>query len=300
MRRLQFLILSLLLSVGLMASRYAAATDIPQPRAEDAYNNVSDPDGLLTPEEVDTINAICARILRLTEVEIAVVMIDSVDEYRTDAFYLTMDIYNTWGIGDRETSNGLLLFIARGTRDMQARTGEGLERVFTDYDCSEMLYDHMQPLLADGEWGEGIIAGLRFAEEKLCDEETTAELLLGWRPKDVSSHGMYWGMWIAILYLLWQLLEIWLAPRCPKCNKKTILRKMEHVIPATYTKKGLDIWHYECPNCGEKIDEEHETDKLKKSSGSSSGGWGSGGGGHRSGGHYGGGHSSGGGAGGKF
>jgi len=65
------------------------------------------------------------------------------------------------GVGDKGKDNGLLIVLAVKERRVRAEVGYGLEQFVTDGFAGEVSRSAIAPLAARGEYGAGLLAGLR-------------------------------------------------------------------------------------------------------------------------------------------
>ncbi len=288
--------LFLAVALGLAAEVYTPAT-VPNPRTTDGKAFVADPDNILSAAERDAIQSIAEQLHEITGVEMVTVALDDIGD--ADAFDFTVELFNTWGIGDKETNTGVLIFFTMQQHDIRITTGNGLEGLLPDAVCYDIICDEIIPVLRQGQYGEGLLVGNQVICKRLTTQHALEELMFGYRPKTPKESP--WKGWSIFALVVAALagLTYWAAPRCPKCKKKGAKTKDEVVVYATYTASGRGIHHHTCRSCGHQWDEPYTIPKLtQRSSGSSSGGYSGGGG--SSGGSYGGGSTSGGGAGGKW
>ncbi len=290
------LTLLLTFALGMMAEVYTPYT-VPNPRTTDGKALVADPDQLLSADERNAIQDIAEQLYSLAGVEMVTVLLDDIGE--ADAFDFAYDLFNEWGIGDSETNTGVLLFFTMQQHDIRITTGSGLEGLMPDAVCNDIVYDEIIPLLRQGQYAEGLLAGNKAVCKRLSSQQALEELLLGYRPKEPKEQPWKGLSLFAIFSALIAGLAYWAAPRCPKCRKKGARTKDEVLVYATFTASGRGIHHHTCRSCGHQWDETYTIPKRTRSSSSGSSGGYSGGGGS-SGGSFGGGSTSGGGAGGKW
>lgn len=305
-------IVLILTGISARAVTYSSVDQIPNPHTADIHNYVSDPDGYLSPDDITEINIIAKVLEDSTNVQVAIVVLDSIDDMRTSAFDLSVKIFNTWGIGDAQTNTGVLILIGMRSHDVQMRTGDGVEGILTDLECDRILYDETTPYLRSGGVGFAIKSAL-LEITKLCyAPENRAQLLLGYRPIDTTPYGAYFGMFVCLIVILVQCWKIFRSPKCPVCGKRMWIDHDTIVKPHTFRETGEGIHHYVCRrHPKEKKDVDYTIWKkfavtqftlwvLLKFLEALLRGGGRGSGGGSRGGSYGGGHTSGGGAGGKW
>lgn len=298
----------------LFAETYTPQT-VPNPRVVDSLSNVCNPDSVLTIEEVRQLERICHQIDSLSEVELAIVVLKDIGE--AEAFDFSLELFNYWGVGDKVKNTGVMLFLATEARQVQIITGDGIEGILPDAECS-LTIDEMIDDLKAGNFGPALITGAKSIGKKVTTQKAREELLLDAKLPEPS--GMPWNglsglfaMGLGGYGFSW-----WRKKKCTKCSKRTLVVISEKVIKrSTISEKGLGSRTYRCENCGHVFTEEYTIPmKASVSSGKSSSGYsgfgggssftsrssggGGFGGGSFGGGSFGGGHSSGGGAGRSF
>ncbi len=118
------LALLLTFSTSIIANAQAG---YPQ-RADPAINDFAD---LLSPSDATAIRSMLQDLRRDTGRELVVVTIASIDQYTTadqtiESF--ATSLFNTWGIGDRQRNDGVLLLVAVNDRRVRIELGAGYPR----------------------------------------------------------------------------------------------------------------------------------------------------------------------------
>lgn len=290
----------------LCAETYTPET-VPNPRTADALSSVANPDGVLSAEEVMHLERICQKIDSISEVELAVVAVKDIGD--AEAFDFALKLFNLWGVGDKEKNTGLMLFLATDSRQVQIITGDGLEGLMPDGECSLVIDDMLLDLKAD-RFGAALITGSKSLGERLTTQEALEELLLDAHRRE--PNGLPWSglsnfltLGLGIYGFRW-----WRKKKCPQCSKRTLkLIKSEVVTEATLSTTGKGVHHYKCETCGHTFQEAYNIPKKVPESTdsdydgggySSRSSYSSGRSSFGGGGSFGGGHSSGGGAGRRF
>jgi len=311
MRRF-FLYCLLVCSLAIQAAYYTPAT-VPNPKKQSQENYVSNPDNILSVDDVDFLNRCAASLEQQTQAEMCVVAIGNIDSM--DCFDFAYELYQRWGLGKRGKNTGVLILFVLDSHDIRIMTGTGIEGILTDARCSQIIRDDMIPAFREGNYGEGLCLGaLRIYE--ICTDGTAPEELLNMtsvtnRGKYAPEGGGESDGWLTFLFTIGVIgvyagffALIWYAcstetRKCPKCKKRRAHKIADKVLKAaTYDHGGNGERTYKCKKCGNIFVVAYKIPKLSHSSGSSFGGR-SHSGGH-SGGSWGGGSSSGGGAGGRW
>lgn len=310
MRRL-LLIICLCIGIsssGSLAIDYTVQT-VPNVLLTDKNNRVSNPDGIISLQDVDEINRQLALLEDSLGIEVAVVAIESIGDY--DARMFGTDLFNYWGIGKKADDNGLLIQLITEPlqRSVVFETGYGLEGVLPDAICYRLQQRYMIPDMRDGDYSTGLLKGVIAVKDYLLASDYERKQILG--STGSSEEEIPFGLPFLFIFVLFAgifivtILSSWLKHRpkiCPKCGKKTFVFVRRQVIQkATYSSEGLAMDIYRCKNCGFTENKNRKINRLRQSSslppiirdgGSSRGGFGGGFGG----GSWGGGRSGGGGS----
>jgi uncharacterized protein len=159
MRRKPFLVFGLLLW-GLVILPLGAENveQVVNPRqASGSY--VSDNGGVLAPEYIRMIDAVCRELQAKTTVELAVVTVGDLGGLEIEEF--AEKLFRHFGIGVAGKDNGLLLLCSRTDRAVRLEVGYGLEPDIPDALTSRLLDEKAVPFLAKGAYGQGLFAAAR-------------------------------------------------------------------------------------------------------------------------------------------
>ena len=91
-----------------------------------------------------------------TSTQIAVVMMQSTGFY--DISEYAVQLYNKWGIGQKDKNNGVLILIAKEDRKVFINTGYGIEGVLPDILCKRIVDRDILPNFKLNNYYEGIDA----------------------------------------------------------------------------------------------------------------------------------------------
>ena len=267
---------------------FAAYTvqSVPNPKNEYSDNFVSNPDGILSDSAVVLIENIAADLRSRTTVELAVVAINGyVDKYY-DIEHFANSLYNYWGIGGGDKSQGVLFLLDTNERAFRIEVGDGCEGLLPDIECAE-IQEEMLPYLRENDWDNALVVGASLVYDKLTTDEAVLELLIGYKKKDniTSSFAFNYIFWsFAILLLAVLLAVIALTKRKNEYNSDaykraqniySILAVISIIFPLTvgffagwfrknimpYVRKRPVV----CPDCGKPmhlLSEEDEDEYL--------------------------------------
>lgn len=225
------IILTLLLVIGAQAQTRYTVRDVPNVQLHNSTRYVSDPENVLEIGDIILLDQRLAKLRDSVGVETAIVVLPAIDtESYGSAKEFATNLFNTWGIGSKETNNGLLILLltADGEREVVFETGYGTEQILTDGFCKLIQTKKMIPFLKEGEYGEGLIAGVEEVE-KIFDG--TSEL-------QVKKPLIGKGGKIALIWLIGGLIVILIVERI---RKKSIARSEDPFMAAAKYKSFSGI-----------------------------------------------------------
>jgi uncharacterized protein len=79
----------------------------------------------------------------------------------------TFRVMNTWGVGQKNKNNGILIGISKGYRHMRIENGYGLEKNLTDQETKKIIDDEFIPFFKQAKYFEGTLNGLKALMKKL-------------------------------------------------------------------------------------------------------------------------------------
>lgn len=137
----------------------ATALDVPSPQGY-----VTDSAGMLSAQDVQDLNSRIREIETNTSVEIAVLIIpslegESLEEYATKVF-------RQWGVGKEDVNNGVLILVVQKERKIRIETGYGVEGAVTDITSGMIIRERIAPAFFSQQYAAGLalaiddIAGL--------------------------------------------------------------------------------------------------------------------------------------------
>lgn len=281
--------------------------DVPNTQLKDRRTYTTDPDGILSANIKHEIDQLLVQLEQETGNEVAVVVLPSIGS--EDCFDFSHELFNNWGIGKKGADNGLLMLLVTDQRCIQFYTGYGLEGIIPDYIAKQIQMNLMIPYLKNGDWGEGMLAGVKEVYNILYTYKEHGAL-----PNSYDSYGkedpllfmsLFFG--IVLIFIIIYIFVLRQTMKCPNCGKLKLQRIDSEVVKRTYDYIVTENT-YRCTNCGHIVKRKVTTYKNNSRGGGSGGpiigggfGGGSfGGGGGSFGGGFGGGSGGGGGAGTRF
>ena len=138
------------------AATYSPRT-VPNPKDKGSGLFVSNPDTILSADDEAYLNRCCQMLKDSTDVELAIVVLESIGEY--EPFDFGFELFQRWGIGQAGKNTGVLITFALASRQVYINTGTGIEGVLTDATCKTIIESDMIPRFKEGDYGGGLCAG---------------------------------------------------------------------------------------------------------------------------------------------
>jgi len=157
-------ILLILIILSVFISNVFAA-DIPA-KTSDFY--VNDNAGILSAETKQIIMNNSVNLQKSTGAQIVVVTINSLDGSALEEY--SLNILRTWGIGDKEKNNGVLLLISVNDSLSRIEVGYGLEGRLPDGKTGRIQDEYMLPSFKVGNYDEGLKNGYLAILQEVANE----------------------------------------------------------------------------------------------------------------------------------
>lgn len=149
--------------------------DVPNVQLIDYTRFVSDPNDSIDEADEAVLNQRIGYLRDSLDVEIAVVVLPAIDgDKYGSAREFANELFNTWGIGKKETDRGLLILLITNedNREITFEVGYGLEGELTDGLCKLIQKRRMIPPMKEGRYGEGLLAGVEEVRKVLTKDST--------------------------------------------------------------------------------------------------------------------------------
>jgi len=147
----------------------AARADEATPPVPEYHGYVNDYAGVIAGPRAAQLERFLDQVHEKTGAQFAVLTVKSCAP-EEPSVYKTR-VFQTWGIGDKERRDGLLLLVAIEERSLQFETGYGLEGTLPDGWEARMLRDLAVPRFRAGDPAEGITAAVLAASQRIAAEK---------------------------------------------------------------------------------------------------------------------------------
>ena len=228
---------------GVEAKSYRVR-DVENVQRVDARRFVSNPDGILSHEAVQRLDSICYALKASGIAEVAIVAVDDIRP--RDMVVFSQELFEGWGVGDKELNNGLGILLVGDMREIRFHIGYGLEGVLPDVLCYRIQQDYMVPYFRAGNYSEGMVAGMRAINSVLQSGELPRAEREDDRGAMVVALFIVLMLCIPVVMLLAQARQ---HTRCPQCGKHT-LRAVSRQTVRISASTTLVTTILRCDNCG--------------------------------------------------
>ena len=125
---------------------------------------VNDFANVFTEDEKSQINNFLSDFEKETTAEIIVVTVNSLEGLSIEQY--ASELFNSWGIGKKDTNNGILLLISIGDRKVRIATGLGLENTVTDDEAAKII-DIILSYFKESKYGQGAFEGVKAIAQEI-------------------------------------------------------------------------------------------------------------------------------------
>lgn len=155
----KFLISSLLL-LCLVVLPVEGSTNYPTPTNSKYINDYTN---TLSNTEKSNIISIGSELENKTTAQAVVVVIDTLDNVPIETY--ANGLFRSWGIGNKDKDNGLLILVALNDKKWRVEVGRGLEGAVPDIVTNDVMTSVALPYFQNNNYGEGIVNSY----STLCD-----------------------------------------------------------------------------------------------------------------------------------
>lgn len=180
--------------------------NLPNVQVADRTRHLTNPDGILSAAAQAQVDSLLADIRQQSTCEVAVVVVNDLDTDDLNTF--ATDLFEKWGIGKDDRSNGLLWLVVKDRRQGVVRTGYGVEGVLPDGKIGTMMRRQVYPSFKQGDFEQGVLNGVKEFHRVLTDPANIEEL----KSERADSHGDsddFFSVWIAVSCIMAFACLVW-------------------------------------------------------------------------------------------
>ncbi len=132
------------------------AAGLPEPSSVFYVNDLA---GVIDSQTEQAIISEAGKLDDATKAQIVAVTVKSLDGRPLEEY--ATELFRQWGIGSKESDNGVLILVDTGGRQSRIEVGYGLEGILPDGKTGRIQDDYMIPYFRAGDYGKGILEGFR-------------------------------------------------------------------------------------------------------------------------------------------
>lgn len=254
-----FLIMFAASAAGVVsAANVYTLAQVPNVHLQDSTRFLSNPDGIISADAQQRIDARLRSLMSGTTAEVVVVAVDDIDA-DSDIDDFATALFRQWGIGKKDNDNGLLMLIVKDRREVVIRTGYGLEGILPDGVCGSIIRSEITPRFrqANNAAGHGVDGSALF------------------------GYYLYGCVGLSVLMLAGLIVVHSSSSRRSRYDRYQILDRLYTpylflsfiglgmpliaLVPLAVMRRKLRRGAYMCSNCGARmnlVDEVHDNDYL--------------------------------------
>ncbi len=241
---------------------------------------VNDLGNVLSEAEQTSISQQLDQLRNETGIEMVLVTLPRLSDYsKASMERFATGLFNTWGIGNKDRNDGILVLVLLEDRQMRIELGIGYGRAW-DGVAQDVIDNGFLPDFRDDDYPKGIKNGITATIDKIARPfAANAE------PPESGGIDVSW-IWVLLVPLIAfpfrrKITDMFARFKtCPSCNKKGGLRANSTTTRSpTTTATGKGQRHVYCTYCDHSERSDYIINRRSKSSSSSFGGGRSSGGG---------------------
>lgn len=163
--KLKKILLSSLLIIFSFSISISAQVNYPSPTN---YKYINDYSNILSSSEIETIISLGKELEDKTGAQSIVVITDTTDGTPIQDY--AIDLFRSWGIGQKTKDNGLLILVAIKDRKWRVEVGRGLEGVIPDALSNRVMESLATDDFKNDNYGSGIIKSYSTFNDLIAEE----------------------------------------------------------------------------------------------------------------------------------
>ena len=165
---------------------------------------VNDYAGILSAQTAQEIDSICRQVESKTTAQIALVIVNTTKPLEIEQY--AVELFQRWGIGQKEKDNGLLLLVAINDRAVRIETGYGLEGAIPDAIASYIISQTIIPEFRQDQHEKGLLLAVLSIADLIAKEYNVSldldERLSAVRPAEENKASPLAMLIYVILFIL--------------------------------------------------------------------------------------------------
>lgn len=193
-----------MISLSLLSSFSTRAAESIPPKPAGYFNDYA---GVVSKEAALRLNDQLAQFERETSNQVVVAVFPKMQSDSDIADY-TQRVAQSWGVGQADKRNGVVLFVFIGDRKMHIQAGYGLEGALPDITAFDITERHIKPLFRAGDYEGGLATGIDLMLKAVRGEYRGTGKTVAESDGAIETHG-----WPLLLPVLFFILVVYLSRR---------------------------------------------------------------------------------------
>ena len=199
-----FLSRYVMLAMAVIVAAMSLNAGVP-PQPKNANELVYDYAHVIDSANLAVINDSLKSLYRYNKSQVVVLTVESLDGM--DIADYCQEVFETWGIGDKETNNGVLIVVKPKTESSNGKvrihTGYGAEGVLPDLLCKKIQTDSMIPAFKENNYGLAIMKAVNLITPAMKGEyPQEIKTFLDEKEKERESNARVAVIVYVILYII--------------------------------------------------------------------------------------------------
>jgi uncharacterized protein len=197
-------ILGSILVISIILAEGAFAAEVIPPKPAGYFNDSAN---VVPKEKALALNERLAQFERETSNQIVVAVFPKM-ESDSDIFDYTYRVKERWGVGQKGTNNGAVLFVFVQDRQMFLQVGYGLEGVLPDITARDITEHVIKPHFKTGDYPTGLEAGINAIIQATRGEYKGSGQTVLEKRRPASGSGSRGLTFIIILFVVLMLVRL--------------------------------------------------------------------------------------------
>lgn len=134
---------------------------------------INDFANILDQETKDYIYSQSKSLNNKTSIQLVVTTVESIENETIETF--ANELFRSWGIGNKDKNNGLLILLALNERKIRIEVGYGLESIMNDAKARRFLRTYANPYLNKNEFSKGILSLYKATLSEITPKEQSSK-----------------------------------------------------------------------------------------------------------------------------
>lgn len=248
MKKIIAILCAIIMVAPMAEAKGYRTSDIENVQRSHRERFTTNPDGILSPKAVATLDSIALSLRERGIAEVAIVAVRSIEPQ--DPFTFAIELFEKWGVGNKQLDNGLGVLLVEDMHEIRFVTGYGIESVLSDARCVQLQREYMLPHFRDGDYDSGMIEGLRAVDTLLSSGELDRVTNTFEDHRNAKIVALIFAFCLIFAPLVVLIIYERKQTKCPNCGKhrrKIVERFTSPVAENPHLELVVEIW--ECSYC---------------------------------------------------